>query len=129
MRNICFGRCCDHMIPSIHKVPACPFTGLYTVSHCTDDHISCIYCTVRHTCTAVVGCGALFLRKGPGSFISARFLHCFTGFFPLGDSFFFHTEQSCPLGRLRCRGLMFDTHPYYFFGPFKPLIEPFYESY
>lgn len=38
VRNICFGRCCGHMIPSIHKVPACPFTALYTVSHCTDDH-------------------------------------------------------------------------------------------
>lgn len=37
VRNICFGRCCGHMIPSIHKVPACPFTALYTVSHCTDD--------------------------------------------------------------------------------------------
>lgn len=48
VRNICFGRCCDHMTPSIHKVPACPFTGLHTVSHCTDDHISCICCTMRH---------------------------------------------------------------------------------
>lgn len=38
VRNICFGRCCGHMIPSIHKVPACPFTALYTVSHCTADH-------------------------------------------------------------------------------------------
>lgn len=38
VRNICFGRCCGHMIPFIHKVPACPFTALYTVSHCTDDH-------------------------------------------------------------------------------------------
>lgn len=35
MRNICFGRCCGHMIPSIHKVPACPFTALCAVSHCT----------------------------------------------------------------------------------------------
>lgn len=27
------------MISSIHKVPACPFTVLNTVSHCTDDRI------------------------------------------------------------------------------------------
>lgn len=46
VRNICFGRCCGHMIPSIHKVPACPFTAtvhcfaLHRRSH--NDHISCI---------------------------------------------------------------------------------------
>lgn len=43
VRNICFGRCCGHMIPSIHKVPACPFTALYTVSHCTDGHTVITY--------------------------------------------------------------------------------------
>lgn len=36
VRNICFGRCCGHMISSIHKVPAFSFTALYTGSHCND---------------------------------------------------------------------------------------------
>lgn len=55
-----------------------------------------------------------FLRKGPGSFISARFLHCFTGFFfPFGLFVFLsHWTVTCPLGRLRCRRLMYDIHPY-----------------
>lgn len=36
------------MTPSIHKVPACPFTALRTLSHCADDHVSCVCCTTRH---------------------------------------------------------------------------------
>lgn len=54
------------MILSIHKVPACPFTGLYTVSHCTDDHISCVSlykCVTQRT--PVLGCESLVYVKGP----------------------------------------------------------------
>lgn len=104
------------MIPSIHKVPACPFTGLYTVSHCTDDHISCIYCTVRHTCTAVVGCEALFFF-----YVRAPAVLFQRGSFTVSPDFSFglfnflsHWTVTCLLGCLRCRGLMFDTHPYFF---------------
>lgn len=106
VRNICFGRCCGHMIPSIHKVPACPFTAQYTVSHCTDDHTmitfpafaaQCI--THKHKCSSI---GGLFLHKGRTCAISPTILH-YLGRFSL-IMCLSQRESYALISYLQCRG-------------------------
>lgn len=54
--------------PSIHKVPACPFTALYTVSHCTDTtspfSLKTVQsCTVKHNCKPFLLLSSAILRN------------------------------------------------------------------
>lgn len=123
VRNICFGRCCDHMILSIHKVPACPFTG--TV-HCfalhRRSHFLRFTVQMRHTHThgrQRSGCESLVYVKGPRRFI-------FASSYAFSHDFFFSScvgaispppfpppqRESSALSSLSCRrGFTFNRTP------------------
>lgn len=124
VRNICFGRCCGHMIPSIHKVPACPFTALYTVSHCTDDRTNDrISCAFLHHASPVFS--LYHAHKAPHRFDLSR-LFFFSS--TISEDFFLwwcvlsQGKSYAPVSHLQCLGLMFETHPC--FSPFH-LSRPF----
>lgn len=112
VRNICFGRCCGHMIPSIHKVPACPFTALYTVSHCTDDHTMITFPTfiVQHItyireCSSVSGLFHTSTRKFFFFFLNRLTRGDFSSIMYLSQ------RKSYALSAIHSHSLMFDTHP------------------